>query len=156
MPPARIFDCRCQLPLVEERMSSPTPPLVRPVTLSTRIVFVLSALLAIIAGIQLYILTEETNHYFAWTIDDPLSATFLGTGYWTGAALLLFGMAERAWANIRVAVAAVVAFVPLILLTTFLHLDRFHFNSPDSFAQVAAWAWMIVYVTVPFAVAAVL
>ena len=136
-------------------MSMPTAS-VRPVTLFTRVVLVLAALLAIIAGIQLYILTERTDHFFAWTIAQPLSATFLGTGYWTGAALLLFAAAEGSWANIRVAVAAVAAFVPLMLITTFLHLDRFHLHSTDTFAQVAAWAWMIVYVTVPFAVLAML
>ena len=135
-------------------MSMPTSSLVRPVTLFTRVIFVLAALLAIIAGIQLYILTERTDHYFAWTIDQPLSATFIGTGYWTGAALLLFAASERSWANIRIAVAPVAIFVPLMLLTTFLHLDRFHLNSPDTFAQVAAWAWLIVYVTVPFPVLA--
>src|SRR5262249_28474547 len=67
-----------------------------------------------------------------------------------------FATAERAWANIRIVVAAVVPFVPLMLLTTLLHLDAFHLNSPDAFAQVAAWAWMIVYVMVPFAVLTVL
>jgi hypothetical protein len=137
-------------------MTTTTSSLVRPVTLFTRVVFILAALLAIIAGIQLYILTDYTDHYFAWTISQPLSATFLGTGYWTGAALLLFAARERAWANIRIAVAPVVAFVPLMLITTLLHLDRFHFSSPDPVAQVAAWAWMIVYVTVPFAVLALL
>jgi len=34
---------------------------VRPVTLFTRLIFILSALLAIIAGIQLYILTDNTD-----------------------------------------------------------------------------------------------
>ena len=137
-------------------MSQPTASFVRPVTRLTRVIFVLAAVLAIIAGIQLYFLTERTDHYFAWTIAQPLSATFLGTGYWTGAALLLFAACERSWANIRIAVAAVAAFVPLMLLTTFLHLDRFHLTGSDAFAQVAAWAWMIVYVTVPFAVLALL
>jgi hypothetical protein len=74
-------------------------------------VLILASVLAIIAGIQLYILTEYTDHFFAWTIAQPLSATFLGTGYWTGAALLLFAAREKAWANIRVALAAVGAFV---------------------------------------------
>jgi hypothetical protein len=74
-------------------------------------VLILAAVLAIIAGIQLYILTDYTEHFFAWTIAQPLSATFLGTGYWTGAALLLFAAREKAWANIRVALAAVGAFV---------------------------------------------
>jgi hypothetical protein len=137
-------------------MTTAPTSLVRPVTLFTRVVFILAALLAIIAGIQLYILTDDTAHYFAWTIAAPLSATFLGVGYWTGAALLLFAARERAWANIRIAVAPVVAFVPLMLVTTLLHLDLFHFSSPDPVARVAAWAWMIVYITVPFAVLAVL
>src|SRR5690242_8226456 len=137
-------------------MRTTPSPLVRPVTLFTRVVFVLAALLAFIAGIQLYILTDNTAHYFAWTIAAPLSATFLGVGYWTGTALLLFAARERAWANIRLAVAPVAAFVPLMLLTTLLHLELFHFSSPDPVARVAAWAWMIVYVTVPFAVLAVL
>jgi hypothetical protein len=128
---------------------------VKPVTRFTRVVFVLAALLAIIAGIQLYILTDYTDHYFAWTIKQPLSATFLGAGYWTGAALLLFAARERAWANIRVAVAAVATFVPLMLLTTVKHLDRFHLNSLDPNARLAAWAWMIVYAAVPFAVLAI-
>jgi hypothetical protein len=136
-------------------MTTTVSSLVRPVTLFTRVAFILAALLAAIAGIQLYILTDNTDHYFAWTIAAPLSATFLGTGYWTGVVLLLFAARERAWANIRVAVAAVAAFVPLMLLTTVLHLDSFHLSSTDSVAQVAAWAWMIVYVTVPFAVLAV-
>jgi hypothetical protein len=118
-------------------------------------VLILAAVLAIIAGIQLYILTDYTDHFFAWTIAQPLSATFLGTGYWTGASLLLFAAREKAWANIRVALAAVGAFVPLMLITTLLHLDRFHFGSEDVGGQAAAWAWLIVYIVVPFAVLAI-
>ena len=136
-------------------MEPTTSRLVKPVTRFTQVVFILAAILAVIAGIQLYILTDYTDHFFAWTIAQPLSATFLGAGYWTGAALLLFAARERAWANIRVAMAAVGAFVPLMLLTTLLHLDRFHINSTDLVAQVAAWAWMIVYAVVPFAVLAI-
>jgi hypothetical protein len=49
---------------------------------------ILAAILALLAGIQLYILTDYTDQYFAWTIAQPLSATFLGTGYWAGATLL--------------------------------------------------------------------
>jgi hypothetical protein len=52
--------------------------------------------------------------------------------------LLLFTAREQAWANIRVAIAAVSAFIPLMLLATLLHLDRFHFKSPDPLAWTAA------------------
>ena len=50
-------------------------------------------------------------------------------------------------------VAAVAAFVPLMLVTTLLHLDKFHLSGPDLNAVVAGWAWLIVYAIVPFAVA---
>jgi hypothetical protein len=60
------------------------------------------------------------------------------------------------WANIRIAVAAVAAFVPLMVITTLLHLDRFHLTSAEFNPRLAAWAWMIVYVAVPFIVVAIL
>lgn len=128
---------------------------IRPVIPFTRIIFVVAALLAAIAGIQLYILTDHTGQFFAWTIQNPLSAAFLGAGYWTGVALLLFSTAEHAWANIRIAIVAVCTFAPLILVATLLNLGIFHFQVPDLNPRVAAWAWMIVYVSVPFLLAVV-
>lgn len=130
-------------------MATSAPDPIRPVLSLTRGIFLLAAILAAIAGVQLYLLTDHTEHFFAWTIANPLSATFLGTGYWAGTALLLFGLRERAWANIRLAMAAVSTFVPAMLLTTLLHLDRFHFGSSDRGGRVAAWAWLIVYLAVP-------
>lgn len=137
-------------------MASTSSAHTKPVLPFTRLTFALSAALAIIAGIQLYILTEQTKTFFAWTIAAPLSAAFVGASYWAGALLLLFAMRERAWANIRIAMAAVVAFVPLMVLTTFLHLDRFHLGRAEFEPRLAAWAWMVVYVTVPFILAAML
>jgi hypothetical protein len=96
---------------------------IRPVIPFTRIIFVVSALLAVIAGIQLYLLTEHTAQYFAWTIKNPLSAAFLGAGYWTGVTLLLFSTAEHAWSNIRIAIVAVCTFAPLVLVATLLNLS---------------------------------
>ena len=128
---------------------------IRPVIPFTRIIFLVSALLAAIAGIQLYILTDHTGQFFAWTILNPLSAAFLGAGFWTGVTLLLFATAERAWANIRVAIVAVCTFAPLILVATLLNLGIFHFHVSDLNPRLAAWAWMIVYVSVPFLLAAV-
>ena len=70
--------------------------------------------------------------------------------------MLLFAAREQAWANIRVAIAAVAIFVPVMLITTLLHLDRFHFNATEATALAGAWAWIIVYVVVPFLLVAVL
>jgi len=51
--------------------------------------------LLFIAAIQLFVLSEQTETYFAWTFAAPISAAFMGAGYWsamfhayTGAALL--------------------------------------------------------------------
>lgn len=129
--------------------------LVKPVHWITRLIFGLAALLAIIAGIQLFIFTEMTADWFAWTIAAPLSAAFLGAGYWTGATLLLLGMLEGPWANVRVAIGAVSAFIPAMLLTTLLHLDRFHLFSGGRSALVSGWAWMVVYGLVPFTILAI-
>lgn len=128
---------------------------IRPVTQVTRFIFAGSALLAAIAGFQLYVLTDRTDHFFAWTIAAPLSATFLGTSYWTGTLLILFAARERWWADIRVPLAAVAAFVPLMLLTTLLHLDKFHLSGDDAIAVIAGWAWLVVYLAVPVALALV-
>ncbi len=127
----------------------------RPVLPAIRAIFVLAAILASIAGVQLYILTEHTDRFFAWTIGNPLSAAFIGADFWTGTILLLFAMREEYWANIRIAVAAVATFAPMMLLTTLLHLDPFHFHSAGLSPRVAAWAWIIVYAVVPFLVAVI-
>jgi len=137
-------------------MASTSSALIKLVIPFTRLTFVLSAVLAAIAGVQLYVLTDHTKTFFAWTIAAPLSAAFLGASYWAGALLLLLAVRERAWASIRIAVAAVVAFVPLMVMTTVLHFDRFHFARAEFEPRLAAWAWMIVYVTVPFILVAML
>jgi hypothetical protein len=125
------------------------------VTPFTRVILVVAAILAIIAGVQLYIFTDMTDQWFAWTIAAPISATFLGAGYWTGATLLLLAARERAWANIRIAMAAVGAFVPMMVVTTVLHLNRFHLSGDMRSAVISGWAWIIVYAAVPFLVAAI-
>ena len=81
-------------------MSSQPPTLVKHLLPLTRLVFAISVVLAGIAGIQLYVLATRTDRYFAWTIGNPLSAAFLGTGFWAGTILLLFafagGLGQRA------------------------------------------------------------
>jgi hypothetical protein len=115
----------------------------------TRIVFFSVACVATIAGIQLYLLTDHTDQYFAWTIAQPLSAAFLGGVYWAGAALFFATLTERAWSHVRIAGVAVSAFVALMLLTTLLHLDRFHLHAAALPPLFAAWSWMVVYSVVP-------
>jgi hypothetical protein len=105
--------------------------------------------LVFIVGIQLFILSEQTATFFAWSIEPPLSAAFLGAAYWASFALEFLAARRRIWANARIAVPAVLIFTGLTLVVTLLHLDRFHLSSPNMITRGAAWAWLIVYLIVP-------
>ena len=79
---------------------------VRELSLGMRGLLVAASVLVFLAGFQLFILTEQTEHYFAWTIQPPLTAAFLGAGYWSSFLLEFLASRERIWARARVAVPA--------------------------------------------------
>lgn len=114
-----------------------------------RFMLYLAGALVFITGVQLFILTEQTDRYFAWTIQPPLTAATLGAAYWASCALELAAAREQLWVRARIAVPAVVIFTALTLLVTLLHIDRFHLASPELITRGAAWAWLIVYAAVP-------
>jgi hypothetical protein len=118
-------------------------------TLAMRRLLGLAAALVFVAGIQLYVLSEHTATFFAWTIEPPLTAAFLGGAYWASSSLEWLAARERLWARARIAVPAVLVFTTLTLVATLLHLDRFHFGAADMRTMLAAWAWLGVYMVVP-------
>jgi hypothetical protein len=122
---------------------------VRELSVAMRRLLVAASVLVFLAGFQLFILTEQTEHYFAWTIQPPLTAAFLGAGYWSSFLLEILASRERIWARARIAVPAVLAFTTLTLVATLVHFDRFHFGSTEIFARVAAWFWLMIYLVVP-------
>jgi hypothetical protein len=90
-------------------------------------------------GLGTYALTEDTDTYFAWTINPELSATFLGAGYWAGVILLLWSVRERYWARARVVIPVAFTLGSTLLLATFIHIGKFHTD------DVIGWAWIISY-----------
>src|SRR5262249_39055665 len=74
--------------------------------------------LVFITGIQLFVLSEATDRFFAWTIKPPLTAAFLGAAYWASCGTELLAARQRIWANARIAVPAVLIFTGLTLLVT--------------------------------------
>ncbi len=119
---------------------------VRPHTKGMRVTLAISGAMTTIAGAQLFIGSEHTDHYFAWTIKSPLTAAFLGAAYWAALVLVALAARERIWANARVAVVAAVVLVPLIGLVTFVHLDKFHTSSDDNLTLVGTWLFIATYV----------
>jgi hypothetical protein len=108
----------------------------------------------------LFVLAENTSETFAWTIEPPLTAAFIGAGYAAGFVLVVLCLRDRVWAHSRVPVLTILAFVVLTLVATLLHTDRMHFDDDfgglDLLAKAAAWFWLAVYIVIPVAMAVLL
>lgn len=140
-------------------MAEPTnAPGVRPLNRWMRWLLYAASGLVFLAGFQLFVLSEQTATTFAWTVLPPLTAATLGAAYWSSVPVEFLAARQSSWAKARIAVPAVWAFTTLTLIVTLLHVDRFHFSSPDLGARAAAWFWLGIYAGVPVAmlVAAVL
>jgi hypothetical protein len=111
--------------------------------------FLVDTILVLIAGIQLFVLSEFTQYFFAWTIQSPLTAAVLGAAYWGALPFVFYAWRARMWAHARIAVFGVMIFTALSFILTLVHFSRFHLNSPNWTAQVAFWAWLVVYGLVP-------
>jgi hypothetical protein len=110
-----------------------------------------ASLLVLSVSISLFLLSEQTDVYFAWTIYPPLSAAFLGAGYLSSFLLEFLSAREAVWVRARPAVPGIWVFTFVTMIITLLHLDRFHFDSPSFITQAGTWVWLGVYVSVPIA-----
>lgn len=120
-----------------------SPPVIRPVTRELRwTLYLVSALLSL-AGISTLVLANQTEDLFAWTIMPPLTAAFMGGGYWASVTLILLAARARYWAHARIAIPSTLVFATLVLIATFLHFDRFHEDHPIMVA------WVGIYIIVP-------
>jgi len=128
--------------------SSEVTPLIPPM----RWLLYVAAFLVFLAGLVLFVFTLQTDEFFAWTVNPPMTAVFLGAAYWSAAGLEVTGARSASWDSARLAVWPVFVFTTLTLGVTLLHLDRFHL-SPDAAptARIATWAWLAIYAMVPVA-----
>ena len=106
--------------------------------------------LLFIAGVQLFILSEQTEFYFAWTISLPLTAAFLGAGYWAAMGVAYMNWWDTAPVAARTTGPTAIAATLMLGVATFLHIDKFHLNSPALLTRFVTWVWIIVYVITPF------
>ncbi len=105
----------------------------------------------------LFVLSGNTDETFAWTIQPPVTAAFLGSGYAAGFVLVALALRDPVWADNRLPVLTVLVFVVLTLVATVVHLDKLHFSTGGSALAVgAAWFWLAVYVVVPVGMLALL
>lgn len=119
-------------------------------TLYSRLVLLVLVLpLLFIAGVQLFILSDQTETLFAWTFALPLSAAFMGAGYWAAMFHAYSAAQSKGWSYVRSSFPAALIATTMLSVTTFLHLDKFHQNSPLAITQFVTWVWIAVYVVVP-------
>ena len=126
------------------------PDATRATTTAMRRMLYVAGVFVLIAGFQLFVLSGQTEDYFAWTIDPPLTAAFLGAGYWSSAILELGSARRREWSHARLAMPAVLFFTTLTLVLSLVNIDRFHTDS------VFGIAWLVVYGCFPVAMSTIL
>jgi hypothetical protein len=114
-----------------------------------RALLYIGSFLVFIAGVQLFVLTEHTNVYFAWPIPSHLSAATLGAFYWGTMVFGFLSARETLWAKARGAVPAVIAFTTITLIVTLSHFDDFQFNSANPITLVVTWMWFLIYIIEP-------
>ena len=126
----------------------------RPLSGGMRALLWVAAALVFLAGVQLFLFPDRTERYFAWTINPPLTAAFLGAAYWSSVAFEARAAVARSWAQARIAVPTVFVFTTLTLVVTLVHLEAFHLESTHELGtRVVTWTWIAIYVVVPVVMA---
>jgi hypothetical protein len=105
--------------------------------------------LVLVQGTILLAFHNDTSRYFSWTIAVPVTAAFLGAGYWSAAVLESAAARQSSWQRARIAVPGVLAFTTLTLVVTLVHLGKFHLGSAVVITRILTWGWLAIYVGVP-------
>ena len=124
-----------------------TLPRVTPLTRELRVLLSMFAGLALVAGFLLFPLAEETDRFFSWTIQPPLTAAFMGAAYWAAFVLIAWAARAATWELARPALVPVTTIAVLLLVATLVHLDKVDLDS------IFGWFWLVAYCSVPPALA---
>jgi hypothetical protein len=119
------------------------PSGIRPVIPAVRTTYLVVSALTLAGGFFAFVLAGETEDWFAWTITPDLSAAFIGAGFWGTTVAAFLASRERYWDRTWIVLPPVTALMLLSLAATFMHHERFDFES--SFG----WAWLAAYVAFP-------
>ena len=101
------------------------------------------AALALTAGALLFFGATDTDDWFSWTIEPPLTAAALGAFYWGAFVLLAVAAGASGWTAVRPIVLPVLAIAIALLVITLVHLDRFDMDS------LFGVFWLCAYVAAP-------
>lgn len=101
------------------------------------------AALALTAGGLLFAGATETEDWFSWTIEPPLTAAALGAFFWGAFVLLAVAATASGWTAVRPIVLPVLAIAVALLAITLVHLERFDMDS------LFGVFWLCAYIAAP-------
>ena len=79
-----------------------------------------------VAWVTLFLLPDQTDHRFAWTITPTMTAMLMGAGYGSAAYFYARLLVGRRWHHFGLGFLPTSVFTWLMLTATVLHWDRFH------------------------------
>lgn len=97
----------------------------------------------ILAFIILYLFPSTAAERFAWDIQPPMTAMYMGAGYLGGAWLFANAIFGRRWHRVAAGFPPVTAFTIVLLLATIVHRDRF---DPG---HLPFQIWLVLYIITP-------
>ncbi len=103
-----------------------------------RRLLVAAAVLDLLAGTQAFLLADHAATFFAWPIEAPLSAAFIGASFWAAGVLIFWSARQDTWVRARVAIPAVAVVVTTLLAATLRHLETF--SSPLGLVWIEVYA----------------
>ena len=109
----------------------------------TKFVAALLGLVVFLAFIVLYFFPTRTKQLFAWPIQPPMTAMFIGASYANGAIFFSAVLFEKKWHRVWAPHIGVFFFATMLLIATILHWDRFNHAHP------VFWLWVFIYVLAP-------
>lgn len=98
---------------------------------------------AIASSYALFLFPGNAADNFAWPVKPVTVGAFFGAIYFSAGVTMLCALFIRHWENMRVVVLPAAYFTAIMLVPTFLHLEKF------STGHIAFWVWLASYVLPP-------
>ncbi|MFN2234140.1 MAG: hypothetical protein ACK2U1_07915 [Anaerolineales bacterium] len=114
----------------------------------TRVVALIVVPFLWLAFLILYFFPDLTGERFAWAIKPHMTSLYLGAGYLGGSWLFINAIFGKRWHRIQGGFLPITAFTWIMMISTFLHWDRF------AVGKLGFTLWVILYVITPFLVPA--
>jgi hypothetical protein len=114
-----------------------------PISLPLRIWLGVEVLFGVAAIGAVFLHPAQTATNFAWTIKPTVTAATFGAFYLSVGLLFVLGVVARRWQQVRIVSIPAAVFTAFMLLTTFLHWDKF------AVGTIPFYVWFASYLLPP-------